>query len=221
MCGRFVLATSAEKIARRFGAKRIDPTLPGPRYNIAPSTDIVIVNTEGERQLITARWGLVPSWAKDPSIGTRMINARAETVAEKPAFRHAFAKRRCLIIADGFYEWKKEGNRKLPMYIRLSSGEVFAFAGLFNVWTSPGGETIYTCTIVTTEANDLVMPFHDRMPAMLPKDKEEIWLDPSIEDKEVLLPLLKAYDPAEMEAWEVTAKANRPEYDRPENIRPI
>jgi putative SOS response-associated peptidase YedK len=130
-------------------------------------------------------------------------------------------KQRCLIPADGFFEWRKEGNRKLPMHFSLSSGETFAFAGLYNLWTSPAGETIYTCTIITTTANNLVKPFHDRMPVILTKSREDVWLDPSIEDNETVLPLLKAYDADAMETWEVTAKMNRPEYDRPENVRPI
>ena len=150
-----------------------------------------------------------------------MINARAETVAQKPAFRHALETQRCLIIADGFFEWKKEGDRKLPMYLRLSSGKVFAFAGLYNIWTSPAGETVYTCTIVTTEANGLVKPFHDRMPAILSKNEEDLWLDPAVRDKEELLPLLRPYDADEMETWQVTPRMNRPEYDAPENIIPI
>jgi putative SOS response-associated peptidase YedK len=150
-----------------------------------------------------------------------MINARAETIAEKPAFRHAFKTQRCLIIADGFFEWKKEGNRKLPMYICLSSGKVFAFAGLFNIWASPVGVTMCTCTIVTTEANELVKPFHDRMPVILPKSEEDLWLDPAVQDREDLLPLLKPYDADEMETWAVKAKMNRPEYNSPENIKPV
>ncbi len=169
MCGRFVQITPIPKLVKRFKVKRLAPIDKGPSYNVAPTHGILVVNNEGERQLIQARWGLVPSWAKDPSIGSHMINARAKTVAEKPAFRHALTTQRCLVIADGFFEWKKEGNRKLPMYIRLSSGKVFAFAGLYSIWTSPAGVTMYTCTIVTTEANELVKPFHDRMPVILPK----------------------------------------------------
>ena len=221
MCGRFVQITPIPKLVKRFKVRRLTPVDKGPCYNVAPTHQILIVNNEGERQLIQARWGLVPSWAKDPSIGNHMINARAETVARKPAFRHALETRRCLIIADGFFEWKKEGNRKLPMYLRLSSGKVFAFAGPYNIWTSPAGETMYTCTIVTTEANGLVKPFHDRMPAILPKNEEDLWLDPNVRDKEELLTLLRPYDADEMETWEVTPKMNRPEHDAAENIKPI
>jgi putative SOS response-associated peptidase YedK len=221
MCGRFILFTPAPKIATRFRVKRVDPTLPGPSYNIAPSRDIAIVNTEGQRQLITAKWGLVPSWAKDTSVGTRMINARAETITEKPSFRHAIEKQRCLVITNGFFLWKMEGKRKLPMFVRVSSGKVFAFAGLYNLWTSPEGETLHTCTIITTSANDLIKPFQDRMPVILLKSDENTWLDPSFRDMEAILPLLTAFDADSMEVWEVTAKMNRPDYDDPENIKPI
>ena len=184
MCGRFIQITPIPKLVKRFKVKRLAPIDKGPSYNVAPTHQILIINHEGERQLIQARWGFVPSWAKGPSIGSRMINARAETISEKPAFRHAFKTQRCLIVADGFFEWKQEDNRKLPMYIRLSSGKVFSFAGLYNIWTSPEGAVMYTCTIVTTEANQLVKSFHDRMPVILPKNEEGLWLDPAVEDKE-------------------------------------
>ena len=154
MCGRFVQITPIPKLVKRFKVRRLAPIDKGPSYNVASTHQILIVNNEGERQLIQARWGLVPSWAKDPSIGNHMINARAETVAQKPAFRHALETQRCLVIADGFFEWRKEGTRKVPMYIRLSSGKVFAFAGLYNIWTSPAGETLYTCTISPRRPTD-------------------------------------------------------------------
>ena len=221
MCGRFVRTTPIPKIVTSFRVKQVASPEPGPSYNIAPTHEIIIVNNEGVKQLALCRWGFLPSWAKDPSIGNNMINARAETVADKPAFRYAFKKQRCLVIADGFYEWKKEGNRKLPMYIRLSSGAPFGFAGLYNVWTSPAGDEMCTCTIITTTANDLVKPIHERMPVIIPKDKEDLWLDPSVQDKEELLPLLKPYDADEMEAWSVSPMMNRPGYDVPENITPI
>jgi putative SOS response-associated peptidase YedK len=143
MCGRFVRITPIPAIAKRFRAKQLFADL-APSYNIAPSQEIAIINDEGVRQLVQCTWGVVPTWAKDPSIGNKMINARSETVARKPAFRSAFKKQRCLVIADGFYEWRTEGKKKFPMYIRLKSGECFAFAGLYNVWTSPDGEQ--TCT---------------------------------------------------------------------------
>jgi len=170
MCGRFVRITPIPVIAKKFKAKQLLTNL-APSYNIAPSQKILIINDEGVRQLVQCTWGFIPSWAKDPSIGNKMINARSETVAEKPSFRPAFRKKRCLVIADGFYEWRTEGKRKFPMYIHLKSGEPFGFAGLYNVWTSPAGEKTCTCTIITTEANEAVRPIHDRMPVILPKDK--------------------------------------------------
>ena len=220
MCGRFVRITPIPVIAEKFKAKQIFADLT-PSYNIAPSQEIVIINDEGMRQLIQCTWGFIPSWAKDPSIGNKMINARSETVAEKPAFRSAFKKKRCLVIADGFYEWRTEGKRKFPMYIRLKSGEPFGFAGLYNVWTSPDGEKTCTCTIITTEANEVVKPIHDRMPVILPRDKEDIWINPALEDREILLAVLKPYPPEDMVAYEVSARVNSPQFDNPSNIKPI
>ena len=220
MCGRFVRITPIPVIVKKFKAKQVFADL-APSYNIAPTQEIVIINDEGVRQLVQCTWGFVPSWAKDPSIGNKMINARSETVAEKPAFRSAFKKKRCLVIADGFYEWRTEGKKKFPMYIRLKSGEPFGFAGLYNVWTSPDGKQTCTCTIITTEANEAVKPIHDRMPVILPRDKEDIWLNPALEDKEELLAALKPYPPEEMEAYEVSTKVNSPQYNSPVNIQPL
>jgi putative SOS response-associated peptidase YedK len=221
MCGRFVITTPVPTIAKRFKVTQVVSPDPGPRYNIAPTNEIIVVNDEGVRQLTACRWGFLPVWAKDPAIRTNMINARAETVADKPVFRHAFKKQRCLVIADGFYEWKKERGRKLPMYIRLKTGEPFGFAGLYNVWTSPAGDEVCTCTIITTRANDLLKPIHDRMPVIIPMEREDRWLDPALQDKKELLPLLEPYDADAMEAWEVSPRMNRPGYDSPENIEPV
>lgn len=220
MCGRFVRITPIPVIAEKFKAKQIIADL-APSYNIAPSQEVVIINDEGVRQLIQSKWGFIPSWAKDPSIGNKMINARSETVSEKPAFRSAFKKKRCLVIADGFYEWRTEGKRKFPMYIRLKSGDTFGFAGLYNVWTSADGKQICTSTIITTEANEAVKPIHDRMPVILPRDKEDIWISPALEDKEILLSVLKPYPVLEMEAYEVSTRVNSPQYNSPSNIKPI
>jgi putative SOS response-associated peptidase YedK len=220
MCGRFVRITLMPVIAEKFKVKQILADL-APSYNIAPSQEVVIINDEGVRQIIQSKWGFVPSWAKDSSIGNKMINARSETVSEKPAFRSAFKKKRCLVIADGFYEWRTEGKRKFPMYIRLKSGESFGFAGLYNVWTSSDGKKTCTCTIITTEANEMVKPIHDRMPVILPRDKEDIWINPATEDKEMLFTVLKPYPPEEMEAYEVSTKVNTPSYNTPENVRPL
>jgi putative SOS response-associated peptidase YedK len=220
MCGRFVRITPISVIAEKFKAKQIFADLT-PSFNIAPSQEILIINDEGVRQLIQSKWGFIPSWAKDPSIGNKMINARSETVSEKPAFRSAFKKKRCLVIADGFYEWRTEGKKKFPMYIRLKSGEPFGFAGLYNVWASPDGKQTCTCTIITTEANEMVKPIHDRMPVILPMDKEDIWINPAFEDKIELLAVLKPYPPEDMEAYGVSARVNSPQYNTASNIEPF
>jgi putative SOS response-associated peptidase YedK len=161
------------------------------------------------------RWGLIPSWAKDPSMGDRMINARAETVAEKPSFRRALQKRRCLVLADGFYEWRKEGKTKTPMYIRLRSHEPFGFAGLWETWKSPEGEAIHSCTVITTTPNSLMESIHNRMPVILSREGESSWLDRAIETPERLLPLLIPYSANAMEAYAVSSMVNNPRNDAP------
>jgi len=220
MCGRFTLTTNLGAIAKRFGIARSMEEL-GPRYNIAPTQTVIVVNDDGSRHLTQMQWGLIPSWAKDPAIGNRMINARAETVATKPAFRVALRKRRWLIPADGFYEWQPVGRRKQPVYIRLKTQEPFAFAGLWEIWISPDGEEVQSCTIITTEANELLKPIHDRMPAILTKAAEAAWLDPTIQVPERLLSLLKPYPSGEMEVYPVSAKVNSPANDGPTYIEPL
>ena len=182
MCGRFTLVTPFVAVTERFHASA--PRDLRPRYNIAPGQDVLCVIRDGENRIEPLRWGLIPSWAKDPAIGNRLINARAETVAEKPSFRSAFAKHRCLVVADGFYEWRKAGKGKVPVYISLKSKRPFGFAGLYEHWKAPDGKEIRTCTIITTDSNDLVRPIHDRMPVILPEDAEDRWLDPGEHDRE-------------------------------------
>lgn len=193
-----------------------------PRYNVAPTQDVSVVLNESPTRLSVVQWGLIPGWAKDPGIGAQMINARAETVAEKPAFRSAFKKRRCFVLADGFYEWRKEGDgkTKTPMYLRLKSGEPFALAGLWEVWNSPEGEPRRTCTIITTEPNELVAPIHNRMPAILPRDAEAAWLDGSLEPA-ALMALLKPYPADQMQAHAVSRRVNAPQNDEPALIEPV
>ncbi len=165
MCGRFTLTTNIATIAQAF---QVEPTLQtAPRYNVAPTQEVVTVMRDETKHLALLRWGLIPSWAKDESIGNKMINARAETLAEKPSFKRLLTSKRCLIVADGFYEWKKEAGGKTPMYFTLKDKEPFAFAGLWDTWHSPNGEQIRTCTLITTQPNDLVSPVHDRMPVIL------------------------------------------------------
>jgi putative SOS response-associated peptidase YedK len=170
----------------------------------------------GTAHLAELRWGLIPSWAKDESIGSRMINARAESLAEKPSFKRLLHSKRCLIVADGFYEWKQENGSKTPMYITMKDDEPFAFAGLWDTWKNPDGEELRTCTIITTEPNALVAPIHNRMPAILLPDAREAWLDPSIKDDELLTHLLAPYPPEAMTARAVSRLVNDPKHDSPD-----
>ena len=236
MCGRFTLTTDPGVVARRFGAP---PTQGGgttPRYNVAPTQTVVTVTAEGERRLEQMRWGLVPRWARSPEIGNRLINARAETLAEKPAFREALRRRRALIPADGFYEWatlsgpgaqdgtrgRPRGQRKQPLHVRLRSGEPFAFAGLWEEWAPPeGGPPLRTCTIVTTAPNALMATFHHRMPVILSPAAEELWLDPQVTDPERLLPLLTPYPPEAMEAYPVSQAVNSVGNDSAQLLLPL
>jgi putative SOS response-associated peptidase YedK len=172
----------------------------------------------GASHLEWLRWGLIPSWAKDESIGSRMINARAETLAEKPSFKGLLRSKRCLIVADGFYEWKQENGSKIPMYMTLKSGEPFAFAGLWDLWKSPDGEHIRSCTIITTEPNDLVAPIHNRMPAILLPGAYADWLDPDMRDEQALSHWLAPYPAEEMTARPVSRLVNDPKRDSPELI---
>src|SRR5438876_8226876 len=199
MCGRFTLKADIETIAKVFHVK---PALAvaeiTPRYNIAPTQEVVSILSNGASHLEALRWGLIPSWAKDEAIGSKMINARAETLAEKPSFKRLLHAKRCLVVADGFYEWRQEGRGpKTPMYITLKDGELFAFAGLWDAWKNTDGQVIRTCTIITTEPNELMASIHTRMPAILPRDAREIWLDAALGDEHALMPLLAPY-PADL-----------------------
>lgn len=220
MCGRFARSSKPDVIMREFGIKK---TLisPEPSYNIAPSQDIAVLSSQGEKQLVACRWGFIPSWAKDPATGYKLINARSETVAEKPAFREAFLKHRCLVIADGFFEWQKGEKKKTPYYVHLISRRPFGFAGLYHAWTSPEGHVICTCTIITTEANELLAQVHDRMPVIIPKEKEDLWLDPDMHDQDVLRGLLRPYPAAEMEMYPVAPNVNSPKFNTPEVLKAV
>jgi len=223
MCGRFSLKADLSAIAQRFGVSPSTAESAAwiPHYNIAPTKTVVVVGDDGTRYLSQIRWGLIPSWATDPAIGNRMINARAETLTTKPAFRVALRKRRCLVVADGFYEWEKRDRTKQPFYIVLKSREPFGFAGLWETWTSPDGEEIRTCTIITTDANKLLKPIHDRMPVILTREAEAVWLDPTIQDPARLPPLLKPYPADALEAHPVSRWVNSPQHDSPDCIMPI
>ncbi len=221
MCGSYTLKTPGKLLADLFGLAEEPPLQ--PRYNIAPTQPVPIIRvlrvnpSTKQRELVPLRWGLVPSWADDPAIGNRMINARAETVASKPAFRGAFKYRRCLIPADGFYEWKKEGSRKQPLYIRRKDGQPFAFAGLWEDWEREG-EVIQSCAIITTEANDLMSEFHDRMPVILNPRDYDLWLDPDVQDPTLLEPLLRPYPSDEMEVYPVSRLVNDPRHEDPKCV---
>jgi putative SOS response-associated peptidase YedK len=211
MCGRFVLISDLSVITEAFDIQEIACDY-RTSNNVLPSHNIAAIIHDGIDRLVQFRWGLIPSWAKDASIARKLINARSETLAEKPSFRNAYKKRRCLIIADGFYESQKEGKKKIPFYFRLKSGKPFGFAGLYETWVSPEGQTINTCTIITTEPNELVQPIHNRMPVIVPKDKESLWIDPAVQSQGKLSSVLKPYPAAEMEAISLTARVFTPTY---------
>jgi putative SOS response-associated peptidase YedK len=221
MCGRFTLALSAAEIEVRFGVPV--PVEYKPRYNVAPTQEIFALLADSQvRRLDVFRWGLIPHWAKDAKLGNKLINARAETLFEKPSFRDAVKRRRCLIIADGFYEWRQTPQgRRVPVYVRLKSKEPFGFAGLWDVWSSPEGQTLKTCTIVTTEPNDLIRPIHDRMPVIVPRELEELWLDPSPKAPGELARVLRPYRAEELELFDVSSIVNSPANDGPECIQSI
>jgi putative SOS response-associated peptidase YedK len=224
MCGRYTIITDVRELADDFGAE-IDPGFQlKPRYNVAPSQTVpVIAVQEGKRILRGMHWGLVPFWAKEKSIGYKMINARSETIAEKPSFKQALLKRRCLILADGFYEWRKEGSAKTPMWIRLKNEKPFFFAGLWESWSPPDDkETILlSTTIITIAANEFMKSIHDRMPVILPKETAEAWLDEGTKDAAKLTQYLKPYPAEAMIAHPVSILVNSPKNDRPECILPI
>jgi putative SOS response-associated peptidase YedK len=224
MCGRFTLTVDPADLQAAFpGFAPPSGSNATPRYNIAPTQSVAAVANNGQKQIEFFRWGLIPAWAKDLAIGSRMINARAETLAEKPSFRTAFKRRRCLILADGFYEWRKNpgGKAKTPMYIRLKSGEPFAFAGLWEVWRSPDDKSILSCTIITTTPNALMEKIHDRMPVILKPEAYDRWLDPAEQPPDKLSALLKPYPASHMTAYAISTLVNQPGNDSPELIVPV
>ena len=227
MCGRFTLTLDPDDLQEAFGLSAPPPadvaSLTAPRYNIAPSQPVAVIANGETRTLELFQWGLIPSWAKDPKIGNRLINARAETLAEKPSFRTALKKRRCLVLADGFYEWKREGNaaRKTPMYVQMKDGRPFAFAGLWEAWQSPEGEWVKSCTIITTTPNALMEKIHDRMPVILPPKAYDLWLTSGELPAEKTLPLLKSFAASQMKAVAVSPLVNSPKFDSPECVAPV
>ena len=192
-----------------------------PNYNVAPTQNVLTVVGGENRRGGFIRWGLIPHWAKTASNGSRMINARAETVAQRPAFRDAFRRRRCLVLADGFYEWQRAGSVKKPMRIVMESGEPFAFAGLWAMWRDSEGNRIPSCTIITTEANDLLRPIHNRMPVILPREMEEFWLDRDVQDVAVLENALTAYPSELMQTYQVSTLVNSARNNGPQVVEPV
>ena len=220
MCGRFTLRTRTAALAEQFGGE--PPAELGLRYNIAPTQSVAIIRILPEvagRHWQMVRWGLVPSWAKDASIGNRMINARAETIADKPSFRTAFRRRRCLIPADGYFEWQKTDSGKQPFYLHLDDDRPFAMAGLWESWVNPAAsQPLQTCTIITTQANQVTQPIHDRMPVILSPADHDLWLDPQFQDANRLAALLRPFEGPELRADPVETYVNSPRNDDPRCI---
>jgi putative SOS response-associated peptidase YedK len=221
MCGRFTLRTPVKDLVEVF--QLLHDVELSARYNIAPTQPVAVVRqVERHRELSMMRWGLVPSWSKDPKAGPPLINARADTVATKPSFRSAFKSRRCLIPADGFFEWQKTGEKaKQPFYIRLAKDHAFAFAGLWERWEGPGSSVVESCVIITTDANDALRPLHDRMPVILPDDEYDRWLDPKCDDPSKLGELLKPYPSEAMTAFPVSTLVNSPRNESAACIDPF
>ena len=215
MCGRYTSDSRPGRPGQRFEFDGSDFSY-DPGYNIAPTESVLTVRNVEGREAAFMRWGLIPFWAKDPKIGARMINARAETVAEKPAFRNALKKRRCLVLADGYYEWQKTPAGKRPYRIIMRSGEPFAMAGLWETWKDPQGNVVPSCTIITTAANDFLAPVHNRMPVILPRESEDLWLEPGVEDPASLTGILAPYPDECMDAYEVSTLVNYARNDGPE-----
>jgi putative SOS response-associated peptidase YedK len=216
MCGRYTLSQPGDVLAEAFGLETAFGLT--PRYNIAPTQEVAVVRvtSAGEkRSLALLRWGLVPAWAKDPSLGNRLINARGETVGEKPAFRNSFRRQRCLVLADGFYEWQKLAGRKQPHYFRLQDGRPFAIAGLWARWQQGEQEAIESCTLLTTEANPVVADVHGRMPVILGPEHYDAWLDPGTFRADQLQALLEPYSGTDLEAFPVSTLVNSPANDLP------
>ena len=220
MCGRYTVSSPGEVIAEVFGLAEV-PRLE-PRWNVAPTQPVPIVRREGAGEpprLATVRWGLVPPGARDPAIASQLINARSESVDEKPAFADSFRRRRCLVVADGFYEWRKMGRERWPYYIRRRDRRPFGFAGLWASWTGTDGQELASCAILTTEPNALVAPLHDRMPVILERESHAAWLDPDA-DPERLKTLLAPFPESELETYPVSPAVNSVANDSPANLRP-
>lgn len=222
MCGRFTLTIDPADLQESFGEFSF-PSQFAPRFNIAPSQPVLAIPNDGNNRADFFIWGLIPSWAKDANIGSRLINARGETLSEKPSFRGSYKYKRCLILADGFFEWKKQLNSKtkIPYYIHMKNRQPFAFAGLWANWNSPDGSQVRSCTIVTIEPNKLLAPLHNRMPVILSPETFKMWLAETPQTPQNLQPLIKPYPPDEMEAYPVSTLVNNPKNDKIECVVPV
>ncbi len=221
MCGRFTLTVDPAETEDAFADTEFPPKF-APRFNIAPTQPVLAIPNDGSNRADFFVWGLIPSWAKDPAIGNRLINARGETLAEKPSFRGSYKYKRCLILADGFYEWKVQPGTKVkvPHFIHMKDRKPFAFAGLWDEWHSSDGSQIRSCTIVTIEPNELMASIHNRMPVILPTDAYAQWIDPAVRTPDSLGALIKPYPAEEMAAYPVSTLVNSPQNDRPECVVP-
>ncbi|MFW9846629.1 MAG: SOS response-associated peptidase [Candidatus Thorarchaeota archaeon] len=220
MCGRFNFLTHKKAVQERYGVTDIDFDIV-PRYNISPNQKIATVIQDPNLRMVEMRWGFIPHWAKDQKIGYKMINSRAEKVASSRVFKSSFQKKRCLIPATGFYEWQKVGKVKKPMHIRFRSRNIFSMAGIYSRWKSPKDTVVLSCSILTTEPNDLLESIHNRMPVILPREEEAQWLSPDLQDIEVLQDLLVPYKEEGMEAYEVSTYVNSPNNAGPMCTMPV
>lgn len=222
MCGRFTLTIDPSELKETF-ANYTFPSRFSPRFNIAPTQPVLAIPNDNKNTADFFLWGLIPSWAKDPTIANKLINARGETIAEKPSFRGSFKYKRCIIPADGFYEWKAQAGEKtkIPHFIHMKDRQPFALAGLWDEWNSPDGSSIRTCTIITTQPNELMSTLHNRMPVILDAMDYNRWLDPAPQTPENLLSLIKPFPADRMSAYPVSTMVNRPDNDRPECILPL
>lgn len=221
MCGRFTLKTPTKQIADLFDLAEPPPLV--PRFNIAPTQSIATIrldNAHNQREFLMMRWGLIPAWAPDAKIGNRLLNARSETVAEKPSFRSAFKHRRCLVLADGFYEWQKNPEGKQPFYIRMRDDHPFAFAGLWERWIGPDSNAIESCALLTTTANEVMSPIHERMPVILLPEANPAWLDTETSDSKELLPFLVPYPQNDLVAYPVGKMVNSSRNEDPRCVEP-
>lgn len=222
MCGRFTLYMDYEDLFERYNIEHTLNFVFHKSYNVAPTNEVVAIISDGEKNRAgLLRWGLIPSWAKDPSIGSKMINARSETLLEKPAFRKLVQRRRCIIPANGFYEWKQEERKKQPMYITVVNEPIISFAGLYDIWMDHTGKRISTCTIITTSANELMSPIHHRMPVILDRNQEKIWLNRHIDQMDTLLSLLQPYPAEKMTVYPVSHEVGSVKNNHPDLIKPV